>query len=344
MKTNPQEADFLILGQGLAGTCLALLLHLEGHSVHIMNHPDQPSASEKAVGLVNPVTGRRMAQTWNFDEIFPYSFHFYQRVFSVLNDGNDGSYLEEKPIYKALHTVEEMNFLSGKSSNLGYDDLLDIRSADEYPVPVLLNNTIAWCRISKGGRMNPLPFLKDARSYFIQNKLYSEDRFNQNELKRTDRYWQYKGIKAGSVISCLGMGCPWKAADMWPVKGQVYELSGLPDFGDAILKTEKFLVPSENGTILAGSTYEREFSHNETDEAGFNDITQDIKSEWRANMTVRSSWTGIRPTTKDRRPIIQKLGEGLFALNGLGAKGVTLAPWSADQLMQMMLSEQGLYR
>ncbi len=341
MKTNPREADFLILGQGLAGTCLALLLHLEGHSVHILAHSDQPSASKKAVGLVNPVTGRRMAQTWNFDEIFPYSFHFYQRVFSVLNPGKDGSYLEEKPIFKALHSVEEMNFLTGKSSNLGYDDLLDIRKTDGYPVPVVFDNTVAWCRISKGGRMNPLPFLQDALSYFHQNEIYSEDRFNQSELKREGSHWHYKNIKARTVISCLGMGCPWKADDMWPVKGQVYELDGLPDFGDAILKTEKFLVPGDNGTILAGSTYEREFSHNEIDEAGFNDITQDIKPELHAKMTVRSSWTGIRPTTKDRRPIIEKLEDGLYALNGLGAKGVTLAPWSAEQLIQKMLSERG---
>lgn len=341
MKTNPREVEFLILGQGLAGTCLALLLYLKGHSVHILAHSDQPGASEKAVGLVNPVTGRRMAQTWNFDEIFPYSFHFYQRVFGVLHPGKDGSYLEEKPIFKALHSVEEMNFLSGKSSNLGYDDLLDIRTTEGYPVPVVFDNTVAWCQISKGGRMNPLPFLQDARSYFEQNEMYSEELFVKEALTRSEGFWHYKHFKARTVISCLGMGCPWKADDMWPVKGQVYELDGLPDFGDAILKTEKFLVPGENGAILAGSTYEREFSHNEPDEAGFYEITQDIKPELRAKMTVRSSWTGIRPTTKDRRPIIEKLEERLYALNGLGAKGVTLAPWSASQLILKMLSEQG---
>ena len=99
-------------------------------------------------------------------------------------------------------------------------------------------------------------------------------------------------------------------------------------------------MPGDNGAILAGSTYEREFSHNDPDEAGFNEIIQDIKPELRAKMTVRSSWTGIRPTTKDRRPIIEKLEDGLYALNGLGAKGVTLAPWSASQLIKKMLSEQ----
>jgi len=341
MKTNYREDDFLILGQGLSGTCLALLLHLKGHSVQILAHSSQEGASEKAVGLVNPVTGRRMAQTWNFDEIFPFSFNFYQRIFGILNQGKDGSYLEEKPIFKALHSVEEMNFLTGKSSNQGYDDLLDIRKTEDFPVPVVFENTVAWCRISKGGRMNTLPFLKDTHSYFVQNELYTEDLFDKSELKRTENHWQYKNIRARTVISCLGMGCPWKADDMWPVKGQVYELTGLPDFGDAILKTEKFLVPGENGIILAGSTYEREFSHNEPDEAGFLDITHDIKPELHEKMTVHSSWTGIRPTTKDRRPIIEKLEDGLYALNGLGAKGVTLAPWSADQLMQMMLSEQG---
>jgi len=338
MENSSKKTDFLVLGQGLTGTTLAMQLIMRGFSVQILTDPSIVSSSEKAVGLMNPVTGRRMAKTWNFEEIFPLAESFYSTVYDFLNPGQKGSFLLIKPIYKALHSIEEANFLSGKSSATGYENLIHVQQKQSV-IPPVFSNTETWCSISKGGRMDTLVYLHATNLYFRNSEIVTEGHFNPEFLIRTANTWKYKSIESRFVISCLGNGCPWKSADMWPVKGQVYELSGLPDWGDAILKTEKFLIPTGTGTVLAGSTYEREFDHENPDSVGYDEITRDIEPDLKEKMRVVNCWAGIRPTTKDRRPIIEKIDSGLFALNGMGAKGVSLSPWAAMEITKQMLEE-----
>jgi glycine/D-amino acid oxidase-like deaminating enzyme len=47
---------------------------------------------------------------------------------------------------------------------------------------------------------------------------------------------------------------------------------------------------------------------------------------------VRDQWTGVRPTSADRRPIMGRLRAHEAVFNGLGARGVLLAPWCAVHL------------
>nr|MBX2815191.1 FAD-dependent oxidoreductase [Saprospiraceae bacterium] len=48
--------------------------------------------------------------------------------------------------------------------------------------------------------------------------------------------------------------------------------------------------------------------------------------------------TGVRPTTPDRRPFLGQSSDqpGLFILNGLGTKGLSLAPYLSKVLIQWM--------
>ena len=124
------------------------------------------------------------------------------------------------------------------------------------------------------------------------------------------------------------------------MKGQLFTLEGLPELGPDVLKTEHFLIPLANGRVLAGSTYEREFEHAEPDKQGFGLITGEILPAYQQKIKVTESIAGVRPTTHDRRPVIRQLEEGLFAINGLGSKGVSLAPYAAAALMKMLFPEE----
>ena len=132
----------------------------------------------------------------------------------------------------------------------------------------------------------------------------------------------------------MGLGCPWIGKKFWPNKGQVYEVEGFSHWGGEVLKTDVFIVPIDNGKYLIGSTYEREFEHTEPDEDGWKAITKDLNPEFLAKLKVTKAWAGLRPTNQERRPFIDKLDENLFAINGLGTKGVSLAPFAARNLME----------
>ena len=71
--------DYLLIGQGIAGTALSYQLLKRGKNVLLIDKKRNDSSSRVAAGLFNPITGRRMIKTWLADKLFPYCF--YKRSF-----------------------------------------------------------------------------------------------------------------------------------------------------------------------------------------------------------------------------------------------------------------------
>src|SRR5258706_5849421 len=79
------KVDHIIVGQGLAGSCLAIQLLNRGKKLVVFDEPEKNRASTVAAGLFNPITGKRMTKSWMADEIFTYLFQFYSAVATFLN-------------------------------------------------------------------------------------------------------------------------------------------------------------------------------------------------------------------------------------------------------------------
>ena len=74
------EFDFVIVGQGLAGTSLAWHLRWLGQRVAVIDHESPVTASRVAAGLISPLTGKRLAVSWRFRELWEYAIALYERV------------------------------------------------------------------------------------------------------------------------------------------------------------------------------------------------------------------------------------------------------------------------
>jgi glycine/D-amino acid oxidase-like deaminating enzyme len=331
----------LILGQGLAGTCLGLRLAMEGRPFSILASGQYDSASQKAAGLMNPVTGRRMALTWNYEEIWPLALRFYPETLAFLGL-SERHFFSGRTIRKALHSTEEMNFLEAKSAWAGFHDIIRIEGTSAAEAEIF-QNLRGWALSDKGARLDVPEFLNAARSYFVKEGHYLHVDFRKEDLIKSGKSWRFNEEHFDFVVSCLGLGCPWISPELWAVKGQLFILEGFPEWGQDILKTEHFLIPLPDAHVLAGSTYEREFEHVETDSDGYNIITGEILPEHLKNIRIISSRAGIRPTTHDRRPVIREIEKGLFAINGLGSKGVCLAPYAADLITRMIFPEESAH-
>ena len=64
------QVDFLIVGQGLAGSLLAKELLRRGRSFHVVDDRWKSSSSQVAAGLMTPLTGRRFTLTKDYPELF----------------------------------------------------------------------------------------------------------------------------------------------------------------------------------------------------------------------------------------------------------------------------------
>ena len=67
-----KSVDYIIVGQGLAGTLLAHDLIEQGHTLVVIDKDLKASASKVAAGLFNPVSMKRCIPTWNASIFLPF--------------------------------------------------------------------------------------------------------------------------------------------------------------------------------------------------------------------------------------------------------------------------------
>jgi len=80
MNYELRTSDYLIVGQGVAGTMLAHFLLKAGKTIIVIDAPDQQAASDVAAGIINPVTGRRIVKSWRIDELLPFAVQTYHEI------------------------------------------------------------------------------------------------------------------------------------------------------------------------------------------------------------------------------------------------------------------------
>ncbi|PKP14923.1 MAG: FAD-dependent oxidoreductase, partial [Bacteroidetes bacterium HGW-Bacteroidetes-23] len=105
---------------------------------------------------------------------------------------------------------------------------------------------------------------------------------------------------------------------------------------DVILKSSVFIIPLGNDLFKVGATYNWEDKTATPTEEGKNELLSDLKSLLTADFEVIEHLAGVRPTVKDRRPMLgtHPKHPKLHVLNGLGTRGVMLAPDMAKMLFE----------
>src|SRR6185312_10225659 len=97
-----QSIDYLVVGQGLAGTMMAWHFYREGKRILVVDD-GKNSASMVAAGLFNPVTGRRFVKSWLIDDLLPYAETTYKELEILLAR----KFFFQLPILKYLSGEEE---------------------------------------------------------------------------------------------------------------------------------------------------------------------------------------------------------------------------------------------
>jgi len=328
-----KKVDYIIVGQGLAGSCLALQLSFREKRVLVIDQHNSNSASRVAAGLFNPITGRQMAKTWLADELFPYLDAFYLRAQSLLNQ----PFYFPMPLYRPFISVEEQNEWMGRSAEPNYRAYL--RKLETKPVyEQFVKNEFGGLLLNRCGYVHTNNFLTAVRNFIHEKFYFLEERFSEDELLIVGDGIQYKSFTASKIIFCTGEQIRHSKYFSWlpvkPLKGETLTISPYIK-PDIILNRGVYVVPS---IWKVGATYNKLDQSAGITDAGHRELTEKLNELASFQYSISAQDWGFRPTTPDRRPIIgtHPEYEQLVIFNGLGTKGVSLAPYFSDVLVNWM--------
>ena len=330
LRLNSQTTvDYIIVGQGLAGSCLALQLVQQGKRVAVIDRKHENSATQVAAGLFNPITGRHMTLTWMADTLFPYLHEFYKQAEQI----TAATFFHPMPLYRPFVSIEEQNEWMGKSANAtiaSYIKDVHVSSIDEDRV----QNKFGGLMIQQCGYVNTVKFCEAVRQHIRHTNTLLDEDFQEEELIVEEDFIQYRLFKARKIIFCQGERAATTKFFSWlpirPLKGETLTISTSTTVSK-IYNRGVYVVPE---IWRVGATYQFNDTSRSITEVGRKELV--TKLDELVNFPyqiVTQSW-GMRPTTPDRRPIIgpHPNHQSVVIFNGLGTKGVSLAPYFSKVL------------
>ena len=331
-----KQYDFIIVGQGLAGTCLASELLDRGKSVVVFDSPQLPSSSMVAGGLFNPITGRKMVLTWKANVLFP----FLQRFYKNLEDKLGERFIFNLPLYRPFATNEELNGWHGKSTEDRYLPFVDFVSSEPFH-PDFVKNELGGIMLGQTGYLNTKSLLENFRLLLREKEIIVEEEFSPNKINFNGSSVVYKEYLASKIILCdgpTGFGNQLlENIRFHPLKGEVLHLN-INYKSNFVLNRNPFVLPRA-GSFIAGSNYDLDGRDWQPTVAAKEEITSKIDKILNIEYEIIGQRAGLRPTTHDRRPVLglipNKPQIGVF--NGLGTKGVSLAPYFAHQFASFLV-------
>ena len=312
-------AEISIVGQGIAGTCLAWRLWDRGKSIQLVHRGDRRSTSLISAGLLTPVTGRGMNPSWRLGDFLPEARRFYRSVEMVLGE----QFFYEIPIVRLFANAGESSKFDAKREELSPWVEGILKKADcPYYAP---HGGVIW---KGGGRLDTQRFLEASKGYFREAGFF---KVAEVDLDFADPDAEVTVLCAGA--SGLGSG-PFRFLPERRAKGELLtvRILGFPE--ERIVSRNGWLIPLGGGLFRAGSTYCWDDLSDTITAAGRAQIEELICSFTNLPYEVVEHVAGVRPIVRQSRPVIGRHPEqeNLAIFNGLGSKGVLYAPGVAERL------------
>ncbi len=323
--------DYLIVGSGLAGLSFAHLLEQNNKSFIIFDNHSQNSTSI-AAGLYNPVVLKRFTSIWKSKQLLDESIPFYESIQNKLN----ANFLFHQSLFRVFSSIEEQNMWFESSDKTSLAAFLN---------PVLMNNPCPSLNapyklgeVIGSGYLNTQLYKSISEDYFRKNDLFKDEIFNYlNIIFNTDHY-SYKEYDFKKIVFCEGFGVHQNPYfNFLPIdgtKGEIITIRALNLKLNILVSSGIFMIPLGEDLYRVGATYNWLEKNNLPTNEGKNELINQLKNLIKTDFDIISHEAGIRPTVKHRRPILGRnsVHKDFYIFNGLGTRGVILAPYLAKQL------------
>lgn len=317
--------DAIVLGRGLAGAVLTEELLQRGLRVHVFDRPRAGQASRAAAGLVNPIVLRRDVPSWRAAELLPLAERFYRAAEERLGV----ALWHPTDVIKLFPTPKEAEQWDRAMATPESAPFLARRVQPELPAAGIVAphgygtvHPAAWSDVPR--------FLDAQREALLAEALLTERIVAPEEIVHEAAGVRIGAVHARWLIRCEGPFA--QVPGLVPVKGETLMVR-LPGVRlSHVVHRGVFLLPLGGEHYRIGATFKwNDVWEGPTEQARVH-LLRELNAWLPVQAEVMEHHVGVRPASRDRRPIMGRTGANEAVLNGLGARGVLLAPWCAAQV------------
>lgn len=309
-----------IIGQGLAGSVLAWQLHWHGVPFTLVDRDEPVTSSKIAAGLMTPITGKRLAQSWRYEELYATAVQFYRRV-----EAETGETVFIPRVIARLFAdeAEQKRYLARCDTEFA-GQVRPLTTIDEQAIRAPLGGF----EMPHGGQLLVAKFLELTRLRF-------QSRYQSHFPEDDPANWRVfcEGIAARS--NSLFAHVPFR-----PAKGDILTLR-IRDFAETRVLNQQgtWLLPLGGDRFRAGATYDWHDLSPTPSAAGRDEILARLRQFVRVPVKVVDHQAAVRPIVEQQRPAIgfHPTQPGLAFFNGFSSKGSLWAPFCAEQLVNAIL-------
>lgn len=337
MAGNP---EILIIGQGLAGTVLHFTLHCRGVSARVLDCDVEGRSSAAAAGIINPITGPKYQKSWNYDNLLDIFVPFYSEMEGYL--GRKVFY--RMKMYRYLADLDQINRWTMHAVNEGrhpcYGEFR--KEINEYPAS---QKNGVWAEILNAFRVDLSLMLPLYREKIKEQGLFISEPMDYDAIYFNGEKIKYKDVNYDYIIFCEGYKSVhnpyFSELPVVPTKGEALLIDRIVDT-NFMAKNRDLMTYWDANHVWYGATLSNKFVGVEPEPGSEGVLVGHYQQDFNQLPESYKVISGIRPATRDRRPITGRHPRfrQLAILNGLGTKGTSLAPYVAKCLTDHLLDNK----
>lgn len=335
------KVDYIIVGLGLAGLAFVEQL-IKNNKTFIVFENNSQTSSSVASGTYNPVIVKRFTPVWNGHEQIEYAMPFYNKIEERFNENFDTKFSARK----VFNSIADQN---------NWFEASDKPKLSLYMNPQIIRDKIkgvigayGFGELIRTGRIDTKKLVERYRLFLKEQNLIKYSKFEYNDLYIKEKNVQYQNIEAGRIVFCEGFGIKsnpyFNYLPLNGTKGEIITIKAPKLKIDFMLKSSVFVLPLGDDLYKVGATFNREDKTQTITEEGKKELLEKLQKTITVPFTIVDQTAGIRPTVKDRRPLVgvHPKYSKLSVLNGFGSRGVMIAPTVANNLYNHLENGQKL--
>ncbi len=316
------KIDFVVVGGGIAGVWMHHQLSKYGKCM-VIDDLIFKKSSLVAGGIYNPIMLNYAKKAFQADAIYTNLEKNYKEIEKIIND----KIVYPTPIKYILNSNENLNQWS-----------VEIEKMPEFccftnQINKSIFSEFGCIEVSNSGWVDVKLLIEKYHSFLSEK--------NEIIILENQNFEKYRNdFNKSKIIYCTGVFNSKFNAFLKPAKGEILIVKSDLNETENIYQQGVFILPLGNGLYKIGSNFEwKNLDSNPTSEARA-EIENKLMKFLKCDYEIIDHLAGVRPSSLDRRPILGKLSDSEYVFNGLGSKGVALAPFYSNMLTENIVFDK----